>query len=318
MVLYELVQTIRSYINKPIKQHKLLKNKDLWNQLCSSMDVIEDTELAIESFVNREFKEDFGILYLAVYGLLQALFLQQDATKHLNESLGYGNIEFSNFPDLQTVRNTRNDAIGHPTKRSYGKPLSYHYISRATLSYKGFQLLSFYSDGSHQFKDIDISKCIADQNTGIRSILTSIIDKLKKEENEHKQKFKNEKLEDCFPQIVHYYFEKIYESISNFEKYPPNFGLVHLNLIRKSIEDFQKVLAKRDIDWETYPDIKNTCGDIEYPFSKLEEFLNSIKDGKPTNINGKDAVIFWENSRQHFNELIQIIREIDEEYAQLQ
>ncbi len=315
--LYKLVQIIRQYTNKPLKQHHLLKDKGLWNQLCSSMNVIEDTELAIKSFVNKEFKEDFGILYLAVYGLLQSLFLQQDATKNLNESLGYGIIEFKNFQKLQTIRNIRNDAIGHPTKRNHRKSLSYHYISRATLNYKGFQLLTFYSNGSHQFKDIDISKCIADQNTGIRSILISIIDKLKKEETEHKQKFINEKLEDCFPQIVHYYFEKIYESISNPDKYTPDFGLVHLNLIRKAINDFQKALAKRNIDWETYLGVKDTCKDIEYPISKLENFFKSIKNGKSPRINKKDANIFRKDSRQHFKELIQIAHEIDEEYSRL-
>ena len=317
MVIYKLVQTIRRYINKPIKQHRLLKNNDLWNQVCSSMDVIEDADLAIESYVNREFEEKTGTLYLAVYGLLQALFLQQDAARHLNQALGFGDINFSNFPELKTIRDIRNDAIGHPTKRERRTPVSYHYISRVTLSYEGFQLLSFYSDGSHKFKDIDISKCIADQNSGVHSILKSIIDRLREEEMTHKEKFKNEKLEEVFPKTVHYYFEKIYESISNPKNNPPDFGLLHLNLIHKTIKEFQKTLAKRAIEWETYPSIKDTCEQIEYPLSKLEDFFQSLKNGKPPSINEKDAHIFWENSRQHFDELVQISREIDEEYSQL-
>ncbi len=317
MGIYELVHTIRHYINKPIKQHSLLRNSDLWNQLCSSMDVVEDTDLAIESYANREFEEKTGPLYLAVYGLLQALFLQQDAAKHLNQALGFGDINFSNFTELKAIRDIRNDAIGHPTKREHRTPVSYHYISRATLSYTGFQLLSFYSDGSHKFKDIDISKCIADQNSGVRSILRSIINRLRKEEVTHKEKFKDKKLEDVFPKTLHYYFEKIYESISNPKSNPPDFGLSHLNLVRKAIKDFQKTVAKRDIDWETYPGIKDTCEEIDYPFSKLEDFFRSLKEGKPTNINEKDARIFWRDARQHFDEFIQIVRGIDEEYAHL-
>jgi len=317
MMIYELVQTIRRYINKPIKQHQLLKNNALWNQLCSSMDVIEDTDLAIESYVNREFEEKTGTLYLAVYGLLQALFIQQNAVIHLIQSLNLGGIDLSSFPKLKTVRNIRNDAIGHPTKREHKKPISYHYLSRATLNYEGFQLLSFYSNGSHKFKDINITKCIADQNVDIRSILSKIIDSLREEEIAHKEKFKNEKLQEVFPQTTHYYFEKIYESISNPEKYPADFGLSHVNLVRDAIKNFQKELAKRGIRWETYAGIKDTCEQVEYSLSKVEGFLESLKDGKSPSINEKDAHIFWENSRQHFDELVQIAREIDEEYSQL-
>jgi len=317
MGIYELAQTIRSYINRPIKQQSLLKNHELWNQLCSSIDVIEDTQLAIESYVNREFEEKIGTLYLAVYGLLQALFLQQDATRHLNQALGFEDINFSNFQELKTVRDIRNDAIGHPTKREHKKPVSYHYLSRATLNYEGFQLLSFYSDGSHKFKDINTSKCIADQNSSINFILKSIINKLRAEEMAHKKKFKDEKLEELFPKTTHYYFEKIYESISNPKNFPPDLGLLHLNLILDAIKNLQKKLAKREIDWEISPCIKDTYEQMEYPLSKLEDFFQCLKDGKSPSINEKDACIFWRDARQRFDEFIQIARGIDEEYARL-
>jgi hypothetical protein len=279
------------------------------------MDVIEDTDIAIESYVNREFMKKDGNHYLVVYGLLQALFLQQDAVAHLKQSLGFGNTNFEDFPELKAIRDIRNNAIGHPTKRTRGGPTSYHYISRATLSHKGFKLLSFFSDGSHKFEDIDLLKCIADQNKTVCSILKSIVEQLEKDEANYKNKFKAEKLEEAFPKTIHYFFEKIYESISNPEKYPPDFGLSHLNLVRDAIKNFQNELAKRDIDWETYNDIKYTFEQTEYPLSRIEGFLLSIKDGESPSINDKDAVIFWENSRQHFDKLIQIAHEIDEEFS---
>ncbi|PKP61439.1 hypothetical protein CVT91_03255 [Candidatus Atribacteria bacterium HGW-Atribacteria-1] len=85
--MYEYLQEIRGFVNKPRKQFNLLKNHKFWNQLCSSLDVIEDSDLAIDAYLNREFSKDDGEKYLRLYGLLQALFLQQDAVANLCESL---------------------------------------------------------------------------------------------------------------------------------------------------------------------------------------------------------------------------------------
>jgi len=65
----DYTEELRLFINKPRIQYRLLKKRPLWFQLCSSLDTIEDTELAIDSYLSSEFEKD-GELYLAIYGLL--------------------------------------------------------------------------------------------------------------------------------------------------------------------------------------------------------------------------------------------------------
>jgi len=124
--MYKYTREIRDFINKPIKQFNLLKNHKLWNQLCSSLDVIGDSDLAISAYINSEFGTDDGEKYLRLYGALQALFLQQDAVTNMCESLGLPN-NLTSHPKLKEIRDIRNDSIGHPTKR--GNYKSYHFIS---------------------------------------------------------------------------------------------------------------------------------------------------------------------------------------------
>ncbi|MFC1781911.1 hypothetical protein ACFLZ8_06595 [Planctomycetota bacterium] len=85
--MYKYTQQVRDLINNPRKQFNLLKNPKLWNQLCSSLDVIEDTDLAIKAYQESKSSQNDGQKYLQLYGVLQALFLQQDAVDHLCESL---------------------------------------------------------------------------------------------------------------------------------------------------------------------------------------------------------------------------------------
>ncbi|MBU4312418.1 MAG: hypothetical protein KJ706_06850 [Candidatus Omnitrophica bacterium] len=85
--IYQHTQEIRDLINNTRKQHALLKNLKFWNQMCSSLDVIGDADLTIDSYLNNDFPNCEGSKYLQVYGVLQALFIQQDAVAHLCESL---------------------------------------------------------------------------------------------------------------------------------------------------------------------------------------------------------------------------------------
>jgi hypothetical protein len=43
------------------------------------MDIINDAESAMGAYLEHEFPSDTGERYLRIYGVMQALFLQQDA-----------------------------------------------------------------------------------------------------------------------------------------------------------------------------------------------------------------------------------------------
>jgi hypothetical protein len=118
---------IRDLVNHPWKLQSLLDNIAKWNKLCASMDVIGDTQIAINSYFSLPSfsAENGGYLYL--YGLLQAFFLQQDAINHLSEALFDRAIDWrTEYPDLYLVRELRNNSIGHPTKRGKDEIIPFH------------------------------------------------------------------------------------------------------------------------------------------------------------------------------------------------
>src|SRR6266496_2067880 len=84
--IQNLLTFIRDFIQHPRRLDPLLKNKPAWNMLASAMDVISDTEWAIATFESLDVS-DKGMLYLVIYGLLQALYVQQDALENLVRAL---------------------------------------------------------------------------------------------------------------------------------------------------------------------------------------------------------------------------------------
>jgi len=308
--MYKYTQEIRKFINNPRKQFNLLKNHKFWNQLCSSLDVIEDSDLAINAYIDTEFAKDDGEKYLKLYGLLQALFLQQDAVTNLCESLELKNNLIANSK-LREIRDIRNDSIGHPTKR--GNYKSYHFISRITITKSGFQLISDYENSKTIFRDILVIDLIKEQRKFLSKILKKSIKVLKAEEKAHKEKFKMEKLETVFPNTLSYYIEKIFENIGKLDR--AKLGLRHIRLVKKVMDKLKESLQKRGIEIGTYDSIKYQYELLEYPITELELYFDRSKTKEEPRINDKTAYIFTCFIREELYELKEIVMEIDSKYS---
>lgn len=235
----ELEGEIRDLINNPRKRTILLKDKADWSKLCSSLDVIGDTEQAFDSYLTVQEPNSFGEKYLILYGVLQALFIQQDAVTHLSEAL---ELTYSVDPLLTEIRELRNDSSGHPTKRGGGKGKKFNHISRMTIERHRFQLMTAYSDGNHKFTDVNVADLISTQRNILQAALGDVREKLRDEEMGHRVEFKDIKLADILTDSLGYYFEKIGEAIS-YSK-PDVMGLSFLNLLLEKIVQFQAELEK--------------------------------------------------------------------------
>jgi hypothetical protein len=121
---------IRDIVNTPRRRYALMENRQRWLQLCSAMDAIGDTQLAVRAYLDQPMKEveSDGWSYLVVYGILQVLYVQQDAAKMLAGCL---KLPFELPDELVNIREIRNDSIGHAAGRGA-------FISRITLSQDGF------------------------------------------------------------------------------------------------------------------------------------------------------------------------------------
>lgn len=164
----ELTEQIRDYINGPRMSYLLSQDIETWNQICSSLDVIEDTDLAISAHTTdkRDETDDdkdsvvgLGKHYLKLYGVLQALFLQQDAVRHLCEALSIP-FDPNQFPRLKELRDERNDSIGHPTQRGSKTNRSHHFVSRNSLSPNGYARLGVFPSGDIKVNEINVHQLI--------------------------------------------------------------------------------------------------------------------------------------------------------------
>jgi len=122
-----------------------------------------------------------------------------------------------------------------------------------------------------------------------------------------------EKLVSVFPGTSDYDLQKILETTGMQED--AALGEVSLQQIKQTIQAFREALEKRGIELETYDSIKYVYDLLEYPLGELENFFQSVKSGKESNINEKAAYIFAFFVEKQVAELRQIAQEIDEDYS---
>src|SRR3990172_600344 len=191
--LQRLAASIRDHINNPRIQHGLMKQRELWFQLCSSLDVIEDSDLAIQAFKRRRKRVSEGAHYLATYGVLQAILLEQDALYNLYEALGI-DVKRDDYPRLQEIREARHQSIGHPTKHQVRGETSYHSIVRVSLGPQGFDLYSNRQFERGKPRHISVREFIRDQEKQAADLLASALTHLQQRDSKHRKEFRMDKL----------------------------------------------------------------------------------------------------------------------------
>jgi hypothetical protein len=268
------------------------------------MDVIGDTQIAINSYFSLpSFKAENGG-YLFLYGLLQAFFLQQDAINHLSEALFDRAINWkADYPDIYLVRELRNDSIGHPTKR--GKDESFHFIARYSLSKGHFRLMSHYSKTNDtKFNDIDINELRAKQENSVIKILDNVIELMEKEYSDHKRKFANAKLTDLIPRTMSYSIGKVYEGIYN------DYPLAEMNFseIKRTINAVKDEIIKRYGKVSALQGVNDVIRRIDYILLKVDNWIQNKQL-----LNNDDAEVFLDSFSDRFNELKGMLKEIDED-----
>lgn len=308
MTIANKEQRIREFINSTRRQSVLLNNTSDWNKLCSSLDLIGDTELAIDAYPRLcQSGKDHGSSYLLVYGILQTLLLQQDAAKHISSAL---NIKINLPKELMDIRIIRNGAAGHPGFQKENGQSKSCFISRMSLSPSSFELITTFSeDGYYNVDHINIPNLLKTQNLYLGQVLSEVISQLEIQEQEHREMHKETKLAECFPCVISYYLGKILEATITAEKY--SLGKMHLQLIKERLEDFKEKLNARG-EWDIYDSVKYHYEQLSYPIEELDLYFNSTAESK---LNNKDAYIFTSFLKEHLDALSVIANEIDEEYC---
>lgn len=202
----KLTKEIREILNHPWKRELLFQNRVKWNKIWASLDTFDDTQEAINHYVNLDRFGPYNGGYLYIYGVLQAINLQQDALNNLLTALFEKTIDWkTEYPELYKIREHRNDSIGHPTKR--GNDKSFHMIGRSSISNDGFTLASYFpkTGDNSKFEKIKIFECIECQTKLLNQILSDAMGELTNEFKKHKKKFKGDKISSKIPKTYDYH-----------------------------------------------------------------------------------------------------------------
>lgn len=311
--LYDHIRWIRDYVGDPRHQPRLMADEFRWHQLCVAMDTIGDTESAVSAYVDHEFPTDVGEKYLRIYGVLQGLFLQQDALIELIDVIRP--VKDIGPKDLLTdvlnhVRGARNKSVGHPTKLGWKAPFSTHAIIQYSMRKDGFELMSYPRQSGEVFQTVALMELIEKQRAETYRILSEVVEDLRAKEEAHRAQFRAVKLKQVFDHVS-YAFEKIFEELRRDSI--PRMGKWGIDYLRDSLTNFDKQLQARGLSIDSYDSIKYLCRDeIQYPLTELRKFLY----GEASEIASyKSATVFADALRSHFDELKHMAGEIDEEYA---
>ena len=302
-----LLSKIRDRVGAVRALHNLFADRVKWAKICASMDVIGDTELAIHAYHDKGTSEkSSGENYLVVYCILQALFLQQDATADLAHALG---VTFSLPSELKNIREIRNISVGHPTDYRRGKDISQSFISRPTVSHLGFQLYQTSSKDGDRFVGVNIPTLIVKQREEIFKILETALGHMENEEIEHRRKFRDIKLASAFRDTLNYGFEKMGDGIRNYSLRTAigKWGFDH---VIGSIEDFKRLLNERGILKAYDMSINPILKELEYPIKELNIFYSDNSIG----MSDESAEVFCFYLEAKINKLREIADAIDKEY----
>ncbi len=90
------MQKIRDLLNGDLRKFPFVQKHRLWNKFCYEVDVIEDVDVAIEAYCRGREVKNYTEKYLRLYGLLQAMFIQQNAPDEMCSILELGAVSKSN------------------------------------------------------------------------------------------------------------------------------------------------------------------------------------------------------------------------------
>jgi hypothetical protein len=309
---------IRDFVNEPKLRDMLFADGRVWNMVCSSMDAVEDTDLAMEAYL-KIIKEsstqdvpptfDKGYSYLLCSGAMQTLFVQRDAVAKLSECLVISYHE-DQYPELKEIREIRNASIGHPV--DWRGKHSVHVIQHS-LGISGFEMWVFSDDHSYEITTVSVPKLVADQRKCLADALRKIIDELRQRERQHRKKFRDMKLAEIISPNMHYFFEKIYEATRRRECAPT--GIAALETLVGNIGKTEQALKDRGIERKTYDSIGYLYDVLEYPIGKLRAYYQSVQERHDSDIDNETAHIMAFFVCEHIKKLKELLQGIDDEYA---
>lgn len=303
--IIDLCNTLNRMIHEPLYHNFYnIPNELKYNQTFTSIDLIEDSQIAIEEFESAQSLGKQGRSTLLIYGLLQSLFLQQDGLYHLYKCVVNENIKLTDFFDSfafdKDIREVRNDIAGHPTNR---KNNEFYFIAKGPVSKERFT----YAGYTPEFRkvEVDLKTLISKQSEFTRNVLQTILDnilkKIEMKKDEHKNKALKEMIVGADRNI-----QLIYRGIRDVDrKFQGEWGI---SGIKNTLDEIRIELNTRYNN--------NLPSGISEVFRLTDYIIARFNEWWTENnlIENKDAEIFLDSLERQLDELKEMLIEIDEEF----
>jgi hypothetical protein len=170
------------------------------------MDIVGNTCQALRAYFKQasSANDDKAAAYLLAYGVLQALFLQQDAVYWWCRCLAIQPVSkwenpgawAATIPQLARARNARNDSIGHPARRDKPRtsPVTAFFIVQHSLSGEGFSVHGHDERGAFTIHHVSFATLIDEQVEVLSDVLEAACAALDRDDKEHHRKFMHKPL----------------------------------------------------------------------------------------------------------------------------
>jgi len=172
-----LEQKIREYVNNANLLDRYFNScpDDEWMTLCVSMNTLGDTCQALEYYEDYGIGNDYGEKYLKLYGLLQAIFLQQNSIRQIYQIFLGRKLSLKPDSAWTKIRDHRNLIVGHPIEKNYKTGTKRCFISRVTIENNGFQLMIWNKEKEQkEFENVNLKTLYKEYKTDAIEYLNNI------------------------------------------------------------------------------------------------------------------------------------------------
>lgn len=303
--IIDLCNTLNRAIHEPLYHNFYnIPNELKYNQTFTSIDLIEDSQIAIEEFESAESLGKQGRSTLLIYGLLQSLFLQQDGLYHLYKCVVDENIKQTDFFDTfsfdKDIREVRNDIAGHPTNR---KNSEFYFIAKGPISKDRFTYAGY--TPTFRTVEVDLKTFIIKQLELARIVLQKVQANISKKIEMKKGEYKNKSLKEMIvgaDRNIQLIYRGIRDDGRNFQ------GEWGISGLKSAIDEIRKELNTR-YNQNLPTGISESFRLIDYIIHRFNQWWND-----KTLLGNNDAEIFLDSLENQLKELEEMLIEIDEDF----
>jgi hypothetical protein len=263
---------------------------------------VKDTQKAIEQYKGREAS------YLETYGVLQALYVQQNSVVSLELSLGLEKPDYNNYPLLKEIRQIRVDSIGHPTDSSVENGLENYTSIYEIETGHNFSYITHSANGV-EITNINLDNIIQAQEDLLVKEISRVLSKIDEIETNHRAQFGENLLSEILKGTQ--YNIQVLDSSEDCREH----AKLNFEELKESYDEFKKkyqeMFGKKSLsDGIQNPGIIDVINEIEERLLRIEEIIMTKDPNEFTELD-----VYVESIDKRFSDLREMAKEVDEEFS---